>query len=509
MPPNLRSGTEGRKKMSLAGLDIGTTGCKVTVYDEEGVFLYRGYREYPVSRSTGEHEVNAEMIWESVKCLLTEIGSRYKDIRAMGVTSFGETCVLLDEEDRPVRPAMLYTDTRGAEECRSLTDMLGKEKLRSVTGLNPHSMYSVPKIMWVKKHCPGQYERVRHILMMEDYIIYMLTGEAVIDYSLAARSMGFDIRKMEWSKEILAAAELDLELFSRPVIAGTAAGTIKEELAAESGISPDLLVLPAGHDQVAAAVGAGVFEQGTAVDGAGTVECITPVYEGVLEGNVMYQGNYAIVPYVVPGRYVTYAFSFAGGALVSWYIQNLAKWEISRAEGQGTSVYDILEQEMRDEPTGILVLPYWAGAATPYMDEGARGAVVGLTLGHTAADFYRAVMEGVVYEMKLNLERLKQAGICPKSLRAAGGGAASEVWMQMRADILGVPVAALDHAEAGAAGCAMMAGTAAGIYPDLYAASEKFIHERKVYDPRKEHQEVYEKYYERYRELYRAVRPFM
>lgn len=495
--------------MSLAGLDIGTTGCKVTVYGDEGNFLYRGYQDYPVSRSTGEHEVKAEAIWESVKRVLTEMGRNFKDVHAMGITSFGETCVLLDEKDCPVRPAMLYTDPRGAQECGILVEKMGKERIQLITGLNPHSMYSIPKIMWIKKNCPEQYEKTCRILMMEDYIIYMLTGEAVIDYSLAARSMGFDIRKMEWSRDIFQAAELDMGLFSRPVISGTEAGMVKAELAVKLGLPSDLLILPAGHDQVAAAVGAGVFEKDTAVDGAGTVECVTPVYEGIPEGKVMYQGNYAIVPYVVPGRYVTYAFSFTGGALISWYIQNLAKWEKFVSEDRGKSVYEVLEEEMKDEPTGILVLPHFAGAATPYMDEGAKGAVIGLSLEHTAADLYRAMMEGVVYEMRLNMEYLEKAGICPTYFRAAGGGSASGVWMQMRADILDLPVTVLDHGEAGAAGCAMMAGVAAGIYQDLYDAAEKFIHMREVYYPRKEQHEAYEKYYRKYRELYQAVRPLV
>lgn len=495
--------------MALAGLDIGTTGCKVTVYDDEGKFLYRGYQEYPISRSTGEHEIRAEVIWESVKQVLAGMGETFWDIHAMGVTSFGETCVLLDKNDDPVRPAMLYTDPRGAEECSYLTEKVGREKLQSITGLNPHSMYSIPKIMWIKRHCPGDYERAFRILMMEDYIVYMLTGEAVIDYSLAARSMGFDIRNMEWSREIFQAAGLNAGLFSQPVIGGTTAGKVKKELAVELGITPELLILPAGHDQVAAAVGAGIFDQDTAVDGAGTVECITPVYEGIPRGQEMYRGNYAIVPYVVPGRYLTYAFSFTGGGLVSWFIRNLAKWESSVSREHGIAVYDILEQEMKDEPTGILVLPYFAGAATPYMDEGAKGAVVGLTLEHSAADLYRAVLEGVVYEIRLNMEYLEQAGICPRYLRAAGGGTASGIWMQMRADILGVPVTVLDHAEAGAAGCAMMAGAAAGLYPNLYAAAESFVREHKTYYPREEQHEAYEEHYKRYRGLYRAVRPLM
>lgn len=495
--------------MALGGLDIGSTGCKVTVYDDAGNYLYRAYRDYPVSRSTGEHEVRAEAIWEGVCGALKDASSRCPDIRALGVTSFGESCVLLDEADRPIRPVMLYTDPRGSEECRELTERLGRERIEKIAGVAPHSMYSLPKLMWIKKNCPEDYARTKRVLMMEDFVIYLLTGHAVIDYSLAARSMAFDIRKLCWSKEIFDAAGVDPELFSEPVLSGTVAGTLKEKTAEDLGLPKELILVPVGHDQVAAAIGSGVFKADRAVDGAGTVECITPVFEGIPEDRRIYDGGYAIVPYVVPGSYVTYAFSFTGGALISWFISQFAKAEKALAKEQGKSVYEILEEGMKDGPTGILVLPHFAGAATPYMDEGARGAVIGLTIEHKTSDLYRAMMEGVVYEMMLNMEHLKEAGICPKKLRATGGGASSGVWMQMKADMLNLPIVSLGSSEAGAAGCAMMAGIAAGVFKDLEEAADALLTERKTYDPRPEMHQAYQICYERYRKLYHAVRPLM
>ncbi len=495
--------------MSLGGLDIGSTGCKVTVYDEEGNYLYRTYQDYPVSRKTGEHEVMAEDIWKGVREVLADAGSHYPDLKALGVTSFGESCVLLDEEDRPIRAVLLYTDPRGSEECRELEAALGREKLERITGVAPHSMYSLPKLMWIRKHRPEQFGRAKRILMMEDYIIYMLTGSAVIDYSLATRSMGFDIRALEWSQEVFQAAGIDSGLFSRPVRSGTPAGTVRPEMAKALGLPEGLLLVPAGHDQAAAAVGSGVFKADRAVDMAGTVECITPVFEGIPEDRRIYDGGYAIVPYVIPGNYVTYAFTFSGGALVSWFINNFAKEEKRRAKELGCSVYELLEEGMKDGPTGILVLPHFAGAGTPYMDGSSKGAVVGLTLDHSASDLYRAMMEGVTYEMMVNMEHLAEAGIRPQKLRAAGGGAASAVWMQMKADMLNLPIVSLGNAEAGAAGCAMLAGVAAGVYKDLSEAARTMLKEKDTYLPRQEMHEAYQKYYEKYRRLYEASRPLV
>lgn len=494
--------------MSIGGLDIGTTGCKITVYDNKGTYLCRSYVDYATSR-TGKHEADAGVIWESVKHVIRDASSKVNDIESIGITSFGESFAMLDEQDKPLFPVMLYTDPRGPEECRELVSLLGKDAIQYITGLKPHSCYTISKLMWVKKHYPDVYSKTRKVLLMADYITYMLTGNAVIDYSVASRSMAFDIRKMEWNDLIFDAAGIDKSLFSKPVIGGTSAGPVKKAIAEELGLKKDVIIVPAGHDQVAASIGAGVFSVNYAVDSAGSVECVTPVFDSIPENDLLYKGCYAIVPYVEPGRYVTYAFSFTGGELIRWYINTFAKEETARAKATGTTVYSLLEQDMKDEPTGILVLPHFAGAATPYMDEGSKGAVVGLTVGHNISDIYRAMMEGVVYEMRLNIENLKEAGVYINRLHAAGGGANSRIWNQMKADILNIPIVTLASHEAGATGCVLMAGITAKIFSDVESAKALLIKEKDVYYPRKEQHEKYSEYYEKYKRLYNAVRPLV
>jgi xylulokinase len=337
----------------------------------------------------------------------------------------------------------------------------------------------------------------------------MLTGTAQIDYSLATRTMAFDIRNLTWSKKMFEAAEVDVNLLSKPVPSGTSAGCVKESLIEELSLVKSVVIVSVGHDQIAAGIGAGVFDSEVAVDGAGTVECITPVFDKLPEGDVLIKGNYAIVPYIVPGKYVCYAFSYTGGALIKWFVDNLAGYEKKLAEEQKITIYEVLENRMKDLPTGILVLPHFAGAATPYMDSGSKGAIVGLTIGHNAADLFRAMMEGVVYEMYLNMEELKKAGIEFKMLRATGGGANSKIWMQMKADILNIPITSLGSSEAGTTGCVMLTAIAVGVFKDITEAAERMVKEIDVYYPRYEQHEAYMKYYKRYKELYKAVRPLV
>ena len=506
--------------MIIGGLDIGTTGCKLTVFDENGIQLDRAYCDYPVERKANEHVVDGNAILAGVFTVIREIAAAHPDIAGIGVTSFGETFAVTDADGQPLYPSMLYTDPRGKEQVEAICEKIPSEQAAEISGIRPHEMYALPKLMWLKEHEPEIYAAVKYVFLMEDFVVFHLTGQRKIDYSLATRTMGFDIRNLCWSKDLFAAAGVDPALFSEPVPTGTAAGTVTAEVAEKTGLSTDTQIVCISHDQIAAAVGAGVFSSDAAVDGAGTVECITPVYDEIPDMKGMTAGNYAVVPYVIPGKYVCYAFSYTGGALMQWCTQTLAKKEAELAKEQDMSVNAWLEQSYLEQtrsethtedapPSGLLVLPHFAGAATPYMDTGSKGVIVGLTTASTVADIYRGCMEGVVYEMMLNLDCLAPSGIHFARLRATGGGAHSEAWMQMKADVLNLEITALSTVDSGTVGSAMLTGIAVGCFAGLEDAAARMIHERKTYYPRKEMHERYMEVYRRYRGLYQAVRELM
>lgn len=468
----------------IAGLDVGTTGCKVTVFTAEGENLGREYRDYPVWRAVNAQEVDAVALGESVLDCVKAAQSRFGRIEALGVTSFGEAFVLADENGKPLRPIILCTDPRGAEECQELCDKLGEKRISSIIGVKPHSMYSLPKLLWIRKHEPEVFAKARSVILIEDYAIYLLTGQRKTDYACATRTMAFDIRSLGWSDEILTAAGVPKSMFSEPVAPGSVAGVTAD----------GMKVIAAAHDQVAAAVGAGVFEPGMAADGAGTVECVTPMYERIPEDEAFVANNYNVVPYF--GKYVAYAYSYTGGALVDWATKLFGKGHLELQQGEY-------------RPTGLLVLPHFAGAATPYMDAGSRGAVVGLTLATTPQDLYFACLEGVAYEMRLNKARLAKSGVCYNRLVATGGGAKSKVWTQIKADVLGIPVVSLETDDAGTVGCAMLAGVAVGVFRDLPEARKMMVREIGAYEPNPKRQSEYDLIYKRYEKLYNAVRPLV
>ena len=486
--------------MKIGGLDIGTTGCKLTVFDTNGVKLGKAYRDYPVRRTFSGHEIDISTMMESVYAVIREMAEQYPDLGGIGVTSFGETFVMVDEDGNPLHNAMLYTDPRGAEDCAKLVAAIGEDQIARITGLAPHEMYSISKIMWIKHNRPEVYAAARHIRLIEDYVVWHLTHQAQIDYSLATRTMAFDIEKLCWSKEILDAAGVDPALLSKPVPTGTPAGAVTEQAVEKTGLNKDCMIVSVSHDQVAAAVGAGAFDGSVAVDGAGTVECLTPIYDSLPDIDVMRKGYFSVVPYVIPGKYVAYAFSYTGGALIDWCLQTI---------GHGKTNQELEAAYGRAEPSGLLVLPHFAGAATPYMDTGSRGAILGLTTDTSAADLYRACMEGVAYEMRLNYEALKDSGIRFTELHATGGGAKSKAWMQIKADVLNLPITALKTTDAGTVGSAMLTGIAIGAFETLQDAASVMVQRAETCYPRSDMHEQYMKHFERYKKVYQAVRPLM
>ena len=453
--------------MALGGVDIGTSGCKCTVMTTDGRFLASRYQAYAVSRTAGAHEVEADLIWEAVQEVIRgACADSAEPVEALCVTSFGESCVPVDKRGQALSPILLYTDPRGGEQCAALSGRLSEREIYRISGHRPNPMYFLPKLMWLRDNRPEIYQRIHKVLPVNAYVVFRLCGEAAADTTQAARTMMLDIRARDWSGELLAAAGVDRGLLPPVVETGTAVGTVLPEVAAELGLKAGAKIVIGCHDQVAASIGAGALRPGMAVNGSGTVECVTPVFASLPDAPALFDGGYALVP-APGGVYVTYAFIFTGGALLQWYRDNFAGDVRARAKAEGKSAYTLLDAAVKPEPSGLLTLPHFAGAATPYMDTGAKGLIAGLSLENDAADVYRSLLEGVAYETRVNLELLEAAGIHVDGMRATGGGARSPAWLQIKADILGLPIDTLENDEAGTVGSLLLAGLAVGAYSSL------------------------------------------
>ncbi len=486
--------------MVVGGIDLGTTGCKIVLYNEKSELLCTYYQEYDVVHENGCHEIDFNVIKSSVLSILKKAAHDYK-IDALGVTSFGETFAMLDENDSVLAPSMLYTDPRGAEECKTLCDLCGEEYLTLSTGAKPHPMYSISKILWLKNNNPDAFSKCKRILLGQDFIVYTLSAVAAIDFSLAARTGAFDIEKKCWMKDVFDALNIDMSLMSTPVQMGNIAGPLREELKRELGIDYDLLIVNGCHDQVAAMIGAGVFDCDKAMDGTGTVECIPVILKEKPRDLDFYENGYSVVPFT-DGLYACYALSYSGGSTLKWFRDNFAELEHKVALENGLNIYAELDKKVSDKATGILILPHFSGAATPYMDSDSKAAFIGITQETTKYDIYKALMKGTSYEMKLNFNTMKPLTGDISEIRATGGGATSDLWLQIKADILNTDITALDCKEVGAAGASAVTGVACNVFCDMSSAVQKMAPVRKVFKPNKQSSAVYANLFTKYKKIY-------
>lgn len=485
--------------MSFGGLDIGTSGCKCTLFNNDGRQLAVAYRPYQATRSMGLHEIDISAIWQATKEVIAEAARVADDPpEAISVSSFGETCALLDKYDKPVIPAMLYTDPRGDREAAELAKKPGDYYIYGISGHPPDFTYTMPKLMWANRHLPESMAQVDTILPMASFVIYMLTGEKVSDPSLASRTMMLDIKNLRWSSELLDEAEIPRNVMPKIAEIGTIASTVKKVLSEELEVPKTMKIVVGAHDQVVSAIGAGILDTGSAANSSGTVECITPIFRKAANPQKLFNHRFPMVP-MLRDRFTTYTTIFSGGLLLQWFRNNFTS-------GSGTDVFTRLDSEAKEEPTGIFVLPHFAGAGSPYYDTKAKGVMAGLTLEHSAADMYKALQEGICYESALNMELLHEAGIKINSLRIVGGGEKSLRWNQMKADMYGIPCTTLQAGEAGATGSAMLAGTALGKFSNLEEAVSKLVKIKETFLPRKEYTDTYKSLFKRYKNLYGAIR---
>jgi len=489
----------------LIGLDIGTTGCKATILDRKGNILDTDYHEYPVIHPQPEYdELDSERVWQSVIKVISTITARNSQLKidAIASSSLGEAATPIDKEGKILHNAILYTDNRGESLLKQLVEKVGFDQIHKITGLIPHNMYTITKIMWYKKYLPEIYINTWKFLLFEDFISYKLSGKTCIDYSLASRTMAFDIRKKEWATEIIDAADIDINKLSDPLPAGSTIGPIQREIAELLHLSEDIIVVKGGWDQSCVALGVGAIESGIVADGIGSVECINIPFDEPNTNELMRKFQFPCGPHVFPNKYITIAYNITTGTLLKWFRDTFVSEEYILAKNEGKDIYEILDNRIPEEPTNLLILPFFAGAATPYFDPHATGSILGLTLTTKSIEIYRAILESTTYQIRLNVELLEEIGVKFKELRVVGGGAKSSIWLQIKSDILNRSLAVPACKEAGTIGVAILAGYAAGYFSNIEAGVRSMIKIEKFFSPKLEHLSKYNKQFERFKKIY-------
>ncbi|MBC8448315.1 MAG: hypothetical protein H8D78_11240 [Chloroflexi bacterium] len=472
--------------MSLLGLDIGITGCKAVAFSPEGDMLAQAYREYRLYQpQPGWMELDPAEVWAAVAGVIRQVTAAVAadPVRALSVSTHGESVVPVDAQGRPIYGFITAIDTRAGEQARWWGERLGKERIFYITGMPLHPMYTVNKLMWLRQNDPHVFRAAHRFLCMQDFVFHQLGLPPTMDRTLATRTMAFDVSRLAWSEEILELAQLDVARMSQVLPSGTVIGEIPAAVIEELGLAPGAVGVTGGHDQPSGALGCGAIAEGVAMDSTGTVECVAVASPRLVLNEALMQSNLPIAPHTAPGMYLVLGYSSTGGALLRWYRDNFAGAERQEAERTGQDVYDLILQQATPGPSPVLILPHFVGAGTPSMDADSKGAILGLDLSTSRGQIIKAMLDSVSYEVKLSVDAMEAAGIAVRELRAFGGGAKSPLWLQTKADIYGKPVRAVAVSEAPCLGVAILAGVATGVFSSMEEALAQMVRIGRTYEP--------------------------
>ena len=486
--------------MISLGVDIGGTGAKCVAFDDHGAQLALSYIEYPnpPGKANLEPQVLSDSVVRVIRDCVQALPAR-DAVAAITVSSFGESFVPIDEHGAPLTDIIMYFANSESGEFDELVRRVGEETFMRVARILPDASYSLAKMLYTLRTAERP---VWKFLPIAAYVCYRLSGAVMTDVSLACRTLLYDVEKREWSRELLEASGVALDQLPDVCPTGTAVGFLRPEIAQALGLPENVRVVIGSHDQIVNALACGVCEHGDGVDVSGTCECIEPLFADIPGDFGFTKENFACVPYVDDAGYVTYAYNISGGAVVRWYRDQLAKHLSAQAKAEHVSIYDLLNRACPKEPTDVIVLPFLQGmGGTPDVRPNARGMFYGVTMETGLPEFYRAILEGLTFEMAYNLEKLEGFGVAPNRLYACGGGARSKVWLQIKADIWNREILPVKTEETGALGSAILGFAAVTGEKDRLALAKKFVQLGEPMRPDAARVEVYREKFQLYKQL--------
>jgi xylulokinase len=483
----------------LVGLDLGTGGARaLAVESESGRVVAEASSEYPLhSPHPGWTEQDPEDWWRASKEALGKVAAETGgEVAGIGLTGQMHGSVFLDSSDEVIRPALLWNDQRTHRQCEQITERVGDERLLAVAGNPALTGFQAPKILWLRDEEPENYAQVAHVLLPKDYVRLMLTGEHATDASDASGTLLLDIKRRNYSEEILSSLEIPLEWLPEVYEGPESTGVLRGEVAEELGMPAGIPVAAGGGDNAAAAVGIGIIREGLLSSSVGTsgvlfahTDAFSPDPSGKLHAFC----------HAVPGKWHLMGVTLSAGGSLAWWRGALGR-DFEELVGEASEVPPGSE--------GLIFLPYLSGERTPHLDPKARGTFFGLTVRHTTAHMTRALMEGVIFSLREALETMSDLGVSAEEVRAVGGGAKSPLWRELQADIYQAPIHHTAAEEGPAYGAALLGGVACGVYADVEEACSR-IEVREVREPDPGRSRIYGELYEVYRSLYPATKDAM
>lgn len=495
--------------MHLIGIDVGTGGSRAVLIDTAGKIVASATVEHKpfVSIQTGWAEQDPRDWWRAsaaaIRAAITKAAIPAEEIKAVGLSGQMHGAVLLNESDEVLRPAIIWCDQRSGEQCRRLTENVGSSRLIELTCNPALTGFTLPKLLWVRDHEPEMWQRVRSVLLPKDYVRFRLTGDKATDVADGSGTLLLNVAARRWSTEMLDAAEISSDILPRVYESQEITGSISARAAEETGLLAGTPVIAGAGDQAAGAVGLGIVRPGMI---SATIGTSGVVFAATNTPALDPKGRVHTFCHAIPERWHVMGVTQGAGLSLRWFRDQFGL--ISESSGDP---YDSLTAEAARVPPGsdgLLWAPYLMGERTPHLDPDARAALVGLTASHTRAHVVRAILEGVAFSLKDSFEILKELNVPCETIRLGGGGARSELWRQIQADVYGHEVETAEAEEGAAYGVAVLAGVAAGTWPSVDAACDQIVRTRDRIKPDTNATKLLYRQYQSYVALYPALRSF-
>ncbi|WEG11306.1 xylulokinase [Pullulanibacillus sp. KACC 23026] len=484
----------------VIGIDLGTSSVKALLVSQAGDVVDEASKSYPLNQpQSGYSEQNPEdWVTETlaaVSTLVKSSGVSPTDIEGISFSGQMHGLVLLDEAGAVIRPAILWNDTRTTEECRFIEQQLGDELIQ-ITKNPALEGFTLPKILWVKKHEPENYEKATTFVLPKDYLRYRLTGALHMELSDAAGTLMLDVAAKNWSQTVLEKVGVSAKLCPPLIESHECVGTLLPEMAEQASLTPDTKVFGGGADNACGALGAGVLSEGKTMCSIGTSGVVLS-YEAT--GTQDFNGKVHYFNHAAPGSFYAMGVTLSAGDSFSWFKNVFAKDEpfeklVADAEQAGVG------------SGGLLFTPYLVGERTPHADADIRASFIGVDRSHSKKHFVRAVLEGITFSLKESVQIFRENGKDIPSLISIGGGAKSDFWLQLQADIFNATIYKLENEQGPGLGAAMLAAYGCGWYSDLETCSEAFTKIAGTYEPNPENAAAYEKLFAIYRSVYTATK---
>jgi xylulokinase len=493
--------------MSFLGIDIGTSGCKAVVFDDNWNILCNSYKEYDLI-SCGESfiEIDPELIWLRTKEAIMEVNSKLeKDkVKTLAISAIGDVIIPIGKGLKPVRPSIVDFDIRGKEEISEFSESFGVKRLFEITGMPPLFISSLAKILYIKKNEPENYKKIQRWATYEDFILQKLGAGPFVSYSLAARTMLFDIRKKIWAQSILDSIDLKNGFLPEPVDSAQIISSMDRKTAEELGFKGEVTVCSGGHDMVCAAIGAGldIRKPEVAIDINGTIEGIITSFKDAITSEVMLSNLYPCYPGYK--GYVSFSVNLTSGCVIKWHMDTIANDLTNRAVLSKLDPFDEIRKNIEpDKLSSIIYVPHFSGSGNPYFNTNAKGCIYGLNLNTRQKDLIKGLYEGLCFEIRYQIDAYKEAGINIDKLIAVGKGAKSENWLQLKANITGREITSIGVPDASSMGAAALGAVANKFIDDpsqvlkiINKKSKTFVPEIKIKNEVEEKYLTYKSFFE-------------